>query len=419
MKLTHPLDYYRLEGKKILWYMNIAEDQDSQASGYFPSVKDPQSDEIVVQQEHQLLFLARPQDTVFFRKMPEPAFLEYWKERQLSLPAFVCCDELSQVPGLESYTIIPFIMSEKLLALKSSHPQLDIIAPDLDVCREINHKFHTRRRMENAGFRVTTGYFCGSIEELEHAYGRLAAAGFSKWVLKVPYGSSGKGLKVIGSERDFRFLLTYIRNRGKNVDLLLEGWHPHRLSLTSQLYISEEEVHLLAVTEQMIDSNGVYKGTNFSPSLTESESDAYREQIVQVGQMLRQMGYTGVLGIDSILDTSGDLIPVIEINARLTQVTYILPLVIERKKLYEFVESRVLVFNSREDLSFSDFVQALAEAARGLPVRIDLYNFCKASGAAKHTYKLFALVCAPDSEQIMKARGLLDELLTRMTTAVR
>lgn len=418
MKFTHPLDYYRLGGKPILWYMNIGEEQDGQASNYFPSVKDPQSEEIVVQQEHQLLFLARPQDTVFFHTMPEPAFLEYWKERSLPLPSILCRDELSQVPGLEGYTIIPFIVSEQLLELKRLYPNLDIVAPDLSVCREINHKFNTRRLMVRNGFNVTAGYFCNDIESLERAYEQLVSAGFAKCVLKVPYGSSGKGLKVIDNERNFRFLLNYIQNRQTSVDLLLEGWHPHRLSLTSQLFISRYEVHLLAVTEQIVDPNGVYKGTNFSPSLSETESADYREEILRAGELIRQMGYTGVLGIDSIIDTNGELIPVIEINARLTQVTYILPLVIERKKRYEFVESRVLVFNSRADLDFEDYVNDLSEVTRDLPVRIDLYNFCKASGAFKHTYKLFVLVSADDSEQMIKVRSLLDELNTKMTTGV-
>ncbi|MEY9094778.1 ATP-grasp domain-containing protein [Paenibacillus sp. RC84] len=418
MKFTHPLDYYRLNGKQILWYMNIGEDQDSQASNYFPSVKDPQSEKIVVQQEHQLLFLARPQDTVFFHTMPEQAFLDYWKERRLSLPSIICRDELSQVPDLAGYTVIPFIVSDHLLELKRRYPHLDILAPDLSVCREINHKFNTRRLMERNGFNVTTGYFCSDIESLEHAYDQLISAGFSKCVLKVPYGSSGKGLKVIDNERNFRFLLNYIRNRQTNVDLLLEGWHPHRLSLTSQLFISEHEVHLLAVTEQIVDPNGVYKGTNFTPALSQSEAADYREEILRAGELIRQMGYTGVLGIDSIIDTNGELIPVIEINARLTQVTYILPLVIEQKKRYEFVESRVLVFNSRADLNFEDYVNDLSEVTRDLPVEIDLYNFCKASGAFKNTYKLFVLVSAHNSEELKKVRSLLDELNTKMTTAV-
>ncbi|WP_217558785.1 ATP-grasp domain-containing protein [Paenibacillus sp. GbtcB18] len=418
MKFTHPLDYYRLSGKQILWYMNIGDEQDGQASNYFPSVKDPQSEKIVVQQEHQLLFLARPQDTVFFHAMPEPAFLDYWKERNLALPTIICYDELAQVPDLARYTIIPFIVSERLLELKERHPQMDIMAPELTVCREINDKFSTRRRMERNGFNVTTGYFCSDIGSLEHAYDQLVSAGFSKCVLKVPYGSSGKGLKVIDNERNFRFLLNYIQNRQTSVDLLLEGWHPHRLSLTSQLFISEYEVHLLAVTEQIVDPNGVYKGTNFSPSLSHSESADYREEILRAGELIRQMGYRGVLGIDSIIDTNGELIPVIEINARLTQVTYILPLVIEQKKRYEFVESRVLVFNSGVDLDFEDYVNDLSDVTRDLPVHIDLYNFCKASGAFKNTYKLFVLVSAHNTEQLIQARSLLDELNTRMTTGV-
>ncbi|MCP3774496.1 ATP-grasp domain-containing protein [Paenibacillus sp. MZ04-78.2] len=415
----HPSNYYRLHHKKVLWYMNISQEQNWGRSSYFPAMHDPQAQDIIVQQEHQLLFLARPEDTVFFHKMPEPIFLRYWEERGVTLPRIICFDDISELPDLSGYTLIPFIMTDELMELKLRFPQLEVIAPELQVCKEINHKFKTRRLMEKNGFKVTTGFFCTTVQELEEAYRRLVSSGFAKCVLKVPYGSSGKGLKVIEHERNFQSLCRYIEHRETDIDLLIEGWHNHRLSLTAQLFITDEQVHILALTEQMIDQHGVYKGTNFSPALTPPELASYQEQLLKIGAILRQMGYYGVLGIDSIIDTNGDLIPVIEINARLTQVTYILPLVIEQKKRHAFVESRVVVFNSKADLSFEDYVRHMTKLTDDFRVKIDVYNFCKAAGASKNTYKIFLLVSTNKPERLTSVRSALDELNVQISTGVQ
>lgn len=44
-------------------------------------------------------------------------------------------------------------------------------------------------------------------------------------------------------------------------------------------------------------------------------------------ELLYDEGYRGVVGVDSIIDENEQLIPIIELNARFTQVTYLLPLI--------------------------------------------------------------------------------------------
>ena len=56
-------------------------------------------------------------------------------------------------------------------------------------------------------------------------------------------------------------------------------------------------------------------------------------------ELLYAEGYRGVVGVDSIIDINEQLIPIIEINARFTQVTYLLPIIC-RFSTYEYIESR-------------------------------------------------------------------------------
>lgn len=60
-------------------------------------------------------------------------------------------------------------------------------------------------------------------------------------------------------------LLTFIERRNIETDLLLEGWHPIKRSLNAQLLIQEEGSHLLSITEQKINEDGIYLGTDFAP----------------------------------------------------------------------------------------------------------------------------------------------------------
>uniref|UniRef100_UPI00403F7CF6 ATP-grasp domain-containing protein n=1 Tax=Paenibacillus sp. KS-LC4 TaxID=2979727 RepID=UPI00403F7CF6 len=398
--MVHPLKFYYSQGERMLWYMNIEDEQRWNTSDYFPNVQDIQARAIVTQQEHQLIFLADSRDTVFFRRKPDSSFLEYCRAILGSLPSIISCESVSQVPNLASYTLVPFVMTDEIRQLQYQCPGLKVIGPDYELCKKINNKFETRRLMEQHGINVTEGDFCSSTAELIDSYDRLISIGYSKCVLKVPHGSSGKGLKIVDNSTSFQQLAKYIGNRHKNFEILLEGWHPHKISLTAQLLINEREVQLLAITEQVIDSYGVYKGTNFTPFLTEEEASTYSEAVLQVGRILQQCGYAGVAGVDSIIGQNGVIYPVIEINARLTQVSYIFPFVQSRMSIGNRVQSKILVFNSALNLSFDQFLHRIQDIAEQNNGDIVVYNFCKSPGTRKYLYKIFILLMVNENDEL-------------------
>jgi len=409
MKPWVPFGTDRFQGKRLLWYFNVHEEEKS-GDELFPAVRDDLADRIAQQQEHQLIYPARPEDAVFIHRMPETPYLEHLRKLKGSLPELICADHLQAVPNLEKFVLVPFVMSTEIEEIRRRVPGLEVIGARLEVSRKLNNKYQARRFAEQNGFRVTTRFFCRDASELAEAYQKLRDMGFNKCVVKAPYGSSGKGLKMIHDPKNFQYFLRYVQSKKKAFELLLEGWHPHKISLSTQLFISDAGVEILAVTEQMIDPNGVYKGTNFTPRLTDEEMSLCRDAMIKCGTLMRRQGYTGIAGIDSIVDVYGRFIPIVEINARLTQVTYALPLAAERMERFRHIQSKIVVFASRNDLSFEELNRDLQRVFREENGEVVIYNFCKSGDANRFDYKLFLLVSARDRDQADEMIRKIEEL---------
>lgn len=159
---------------------------------------------------------------------------------------------------------MPFMLTSAFVTLAEQYGW-HLIHSNVNVVKQVNSKYVTRRLAEEHGFAITKGKFCYNPQELIEAYNQMRAEGFTKTVLKQAYGSSGKGLTIIESEDKFRQVSSYIRKRFDRFELLLEAWHPTKHSLNAQLWMDQNSVNLLAVTEQRINDYGVYIGTNYTP----------------------------------------------------------------------------------------------------------------------------------------------------------
>ncbi|MNW56996.1 [Butirosin acyl-carrier protein]--L-glutamate ligase [compost metagenome] len=147
----------------------------------------------------------------------------------------------------------------------------------------------------------------------------------------------------------------------------MEGWTMARSNMNGQLWIDQDRVEIVAVTEQKIDSDGVYTGTIFTPDFTRQELQAYQKEMLKIGGILQEEGYKGICGIDSIVSTQGELYPLIEINARLTQVTYLLPLVLKltnHEPHVFYVESVQHSFSLDRELSFPELLDLLSDTVK-------------------------------------------------------
>lgn len=340
-EIRNPKPWFRSE-HRAHWYYNVNQEQRWNDSAVFPSVTDLLQLELVKQQEQQLLFLADAGDTVWFRHMPDESFLAYLQDFGIALPRIVLPDDWNDplFPANEPATFIPYIQTAEIQEMASRSGSVKLWGPDAALAKRINHKLRTREWIQQRlGFAVTAGAICMNLEELQSAYETLRSRGFETCVLKVPYGSSGKGLRVIDRPAVFDMLCKYIARRGSAFELLLEGWYGVRQHLNSQLWIGEDGPRTIAVTSQSIDGQGVYRGTDYMPVCDPTMLSAYYESMTRLGAQLHQEGYRGICGVDSIVADSGELFPVIEINARFTQVTYLLPVVEPLSRQYPHIVS--------------------------------------------------------------------------------
>ncbi|EML6324630.1 ATP-grasp domain-containing protein [Bacillus cereus] len=400
------LEKFEFKNNRAVWLYNINQEQDWNESKIWPSITDKKQLELVYQQEQQLLLLARPDDAVLFSHSPDPNFLEYLKEQGIKLPRIIYRPVDNKIPweelGEGNNVLVPYIISE-FIEKTSKLKGIKVYGSRLALVKMLNNKLCCRKIAEENGFNVTEGFFCSTISELKIAYQKLQNLGFKKVVLKIPFGSSGKGIKVIENERSFITFLKFISRYSKEFEILLEGWHDICVSLNTQLLVQDNGVEVIAVTEQKIDRNGMYLGTNFSPNFESTLLERYIKEMYRIGDILKELGYKGIVGIDSILDTKGNLIPIIEINARMTQVTYLLPMVNRLRGNYSKIFSGFYRFQSSNELTFNDiYLKIYDQLKPDNDNTFFIYTFAKHRDQSKNYYRIFVMFYGNNEEKLSK-----------------
>ncbi|MCW4643882.1 ATP-grasp domain-containing protein [Bacillus safensis] len=386
--MKDPAALFDFKGRNdVIWFGNMNQEQIWDQTKALPVMTDHVQNELVLQQEQQLLLIASKDHHVIMHHQPEPAFLAYLEKQGIKLPHMIQKEDAFNLRGL----IVPYLLDESV-DQDSSLEKRKIYGSNPTLVKRFNHKISTRKWAEEHQFNVTCGAVCQNADELKQTYEELRANHFSKMVLKLPYGSSGKGLRILKNEREFMQLVTFIERRKIQTDLLLEGWHPIKRSLNAQLLIQEEGSHLLSITEQKINEDGIYLGTNFAPIYEQDKKREYEVSMHRIIELLYAEGYRGVVGVDSIIDINEQLIPIIEINARFTQVTYLLPIICRFFSTYEYIESRFKRFSSSADLPFEDVLTEVTEALDpGEDGGFFIYTFGKTRADDMWHYRLFIL----------------------------
>lgn len=246
----------------------------------------------------------------------------------------------SQGPGnkveLAPYAITHF---EEEISLKSGYR---LIGAPTDITSWVNSKVNTRTLAEDLGLPVTEGYICYTIEELKTAINSLRnSSGGDRIVVKEAYGASGKGLFIVDSEKAYQLLMTILdrkSNRGKAVELIVERWYDTLIDLNYQIYINESGCIHYIPPKRQINKVSVYVGSEFpiTDELTDHQKEYYEECAMMIGHKLWQKDYYGFASIDSIITKEDKIIPIVEINGRLSLSTYIsfVPEMLGNDKVY-------------------------------------------------------------------------------------
>jgi hypothetical protein len=311
-----------------------------------PKFSQPDDVAIVNRLEEMNLFLAEASDVLILREKSDQGFLDYLSglgyrlpqviavnppDKQLSISQALLADEalcqqIRQSAAHSGGVFLPFGMT-RLEEQLIETTRLRYIGPTVAVCEKVNSKIYSRTISKELGLHTIKGWECNSLEAIERAFtnaaGELAAG--QKFVLKESMGVSGKGLFLADSEAKARQIVSLLGRKVKSgaaFAFVLESWVNKLKDINYQIFISAAgDVQLLTIKE-ILTENGVHMGHRFPAALTDRQLASYEEAAQVIGHRLWKDGYTGIAGIDSIIDDSGEVYPLLEINARFNMSTY-------------------------------------------------------------------------------------------------
>ncbi|MEV4176366.1 ATP-grasp domain-containing protein [Nonomuraea sp. NPDC049709] len=304
---------------------------------------------IVNRMDEFTLLLAGPDDHVILKEPPDQDYLAHLAELGVALPRVhtvarndprrtVTLDALDDpelmetLSALEGVRLAPHgtsMLEEQLSAVTG----LPLVTPRAAVCKSVNSKIYSRRAADDAGLRQVAGWTAGTMAELEAVLDEaltLLEHGRSL-VIKDAFGVSGKGIVVVEDRQKLERLHAMILRRADKsgddtVALVIEEWVAKSADLNYQFTVSPDASAHFDFVKEAITDNGVHKGHRIPATLTAEQVAELEEASHRLAKTLAGDGFYGVVGVDAMVDTSGRLYPVVEINARNNMSTYQLPL---------------------------------------------------------------------------------------------
>ncbi|MFI5843731.1 hypothetical protein ACIA8K_28920 [Catenuloplanes sp. NPDC051500] len=396
----------------------------------------------VVQRMEELgVLLAGPADHLLLKHPLDTGYLDYLTGLGFRTPTVLCPerthpDRSTTEDALDSPDLLRTLRGlgagARLLPMGASvHEQkladscgLPLAGSGADVAERVNGKIYGRRLTARAGLREVPGHCCETVDELAGALDTRDIVD-RPLVVKDAYGVSGRGLVVVDTPARAGQLLRLVRRRAERtgdnrIEVVVERWLPRRHDLNYQLTVTPHDVRFDFVKQALTEA-GVHKGHLMPAALT----DAHRAEIERaaqlVGAALHRDGFTGVAGVDAIIDTDGQLYPVLEINARLNMSTY-QGVVVERFQPPGGIGLAChYTLRLRADCAFDAVESALDTAQRGTGGRIVITSFGTLNAAAPSGEptapfdgRLYAMLFAPDRPRLDALHGAVRQALGRI-----
>jgi len=305
------------------------------------------SSAVVNRMDEFALLLATRRDVVVVKAAPDADYLAYLEALGLggarvlsptaqdpgqSVSQDVLADpnllgELSRLAE-DGYRIAPHGISD-LEEEIAGRTGVWLAGPPAETCKYVNSKVYSRQLGTAYGLRQPDGRECTDLDELAAAVGwaRGVLRAGRRVIVKDAYGVSGKGLLVVEDPKRLDQLQRLIANQaGKaghdRVALVVEEWVDKRMDLNYQVTVGRDGSARLDFVKEAITEQGVHKGHRFPVALSNDHLGELAEAAEVLAKRLAADGYTGIAGMDAMVDTRDELYPVVEINARNNMSTY-------------------------------------------------------------------------------------------------
>lgn len=190
--------------------------------------------------------------------------------------------------------------------------------PELKTVMRVNSKIYSNRLLSRIGDKCW-GTEVNNAAELETAGNALLKQG--AYLVKDPFGVSGKGNLLIDSEAMQRRIVAHLSKQevnGWRSQFLLEPLLPKEIDFSSHWFIRENGAQQFISVQRMMNQQQNYSGSIQADSvfIRLLEKKGYFEVIEKALRLLAEDGYHGFVCFDSMILRDGEVVPIVEINAR-------------------------------------------------------------------------------------------------------
>lgn len=322
------------------------------------------------------LFIAKSNDIVILRNMPNKSYLDYLSKAGFAIPRILVVNNISEEKTItelllndnrsleklkeialkETAILVPYAVTE-LEEKVAKRCNINIWGPTSSIGALINDKIKVRSLAKKLELNYTDGEVCRNIQDIRLVANCLFVKGFEKLILKSPCNASGQGIFVSNKLKEIERYFQYGKSKGIN-EWILEGWYEDSLSLNCQIHINGQgSVKVFSIKEQMMDGV-VYKGSLISKQIYENN-----KELIKIGETIGRYlygkyKYIGLLGVD-VIKTDYKEYRLMEINARFTLSSYLVYL----EKIYEgrYLCFRYIDLFSDKEIIFENLLFILHE----------------------------------------------------------
>lgn len=325
----------------VVWLYNIGVEK--YWTNEISLVKDKYENIIVNHMEEMNLLLTRKQDIMILRRYPDNIFIKELEKLSFEIPHILIPQTEDEEKSISELVLDDIQLLEELKSLSSKNQNIYFVPYGIswleekianicglklygaasDIQKLINNKIYSRSIAKYLGYKTTDGYICKDINEVRTSYTALKKK-YDKIIIKTPSGASGKGMWIIESEKNlYSVCLILKRLQRLNEEYIVEGWEEKKSDLNYQVYVSEDGyTEVFSIKEQIVNET-VYVGSVLPARVTNEILDTCKKCGEEIGALLYRQGFYGILGIDALLTSNNELIPILEINGRFTLSTYV------------------------------------------------------------------------------------------------
>ncbi|MDK8189490.1 hypothetical protein QP794_05270 [Paenibacillus sp. UMB7766-LJ446] len=190
--------------------------------------------------------------------------------------------------------------------------------PDHETVKRVNSKFYSNRLLSRIGEKCY-GTEVNSALEVQAVGNTLLNRG--AYLLKDPFGVSGKGNMLIENEAMQRRIAEHLEKqerRGLHSQFLLEPLLRKETDFSSHWFIRESgETDFISV-QRMLNQQQNYGGSIRADEamILLLRNAGYFDTMEKALRILSEDGYHGFVCFDSMILEGGDVVPIVEINAR-------------------------------------------------------------------------------------------------------